>query len=127
MTHVEGWDGAAFDRWLTREPDEKNGWPEPDFDARYAVKDQPGVAFWLKGWKQRWEPVMTVFEDEDGNDYEAPASDGDGEWVPDEPCETVIAVMVGDDREHEVWIGDLTPLDDDDYCSVCGQTGCGHG
>lgn len=128
MSRVEGWDGAAFDRWLTQEPDEEIPWLEPDFESgRYRVKGFDGIAFWLKGWKQRWEPLMVTLWDKEYGDYEAPDPNGEGEWVPDEPCDTVIAVMVGDNREHEVWVGDLTLLSDDEYCSVCGQIGCTHG
>ena len=33
-------------------------------------------------------------------------------------------IMVGDDREHEVEVDSLTRLDEDDFCSGCGQIGC---
>lgn len=33
--------------------------------------------------------------------------------------------MIGDDRTFEYPVDDLTPLSDDDYCSGCGQIGCG--
>jgi hypothetical protein len=39
---------------------------------------------------------------------------------------TARVVMVGDDREHEVALDDLIDVDDDDFCSECGQVGCGH-
>jgi hypothetical protein len=39
----------------------------------------------------------------------------------------VKAVMVGDNRVHHEDIEDCTPLKDDEYCSECGQIGCGHG
>lgn len=32
--------------------------------------------------------------------------------------------MVGDDREFDVDVDDLSPLADDDYCGSCGQIGC---
>ena len=33
--------------------------------------------------------------------------------------------MVGDDRTFDVHVDELTPLDEDDFCSGCGQIGCG--
>lgn len=39
----------------------------------------------------------------------------------------VIVRMVGDDRDFEELVEDLTPLDDEEYCGICGQIGCGHG
>lgn len=72
-----------------------------DTDKRYTVEGYAGVVFYL---------------DENR---------GEGEWVQDITSDTVIAVMVGDDREHEVSIDDLTEISDDDYCSDCGQIGCG--
>jgi hypothetical protein len=39
---------------------------------------------------------------------------------------TARVVMVGDDREHEVALDDLIDVDDADFCSECGQVGCGH-
>ena len=41
-------------------------------------------------------------------------------------ADTVAAIMVGDDAERAVSIGDLTPISEDDYCHVCGQLGCTH-
>lgn len=37
-----------------------------------------------------------------------------------------VCTMVGDDREHIIDVDDLEPLDEDDFCPGCGQTGCGH-
>lgn len=98
---------------------------ELDFKARYSVDGQPGIAFWLKGY-------FMVLDDCPGH----PAGPGDpmGETVYcDGSCEMpepdesqVIAVMVGDDREHVIDVDDLTALDEDAYCSVCGQIGCQH-
>lgn len=41
--------------------------------------------------------------------------------------ETVDVRMVGDDTLHVVAISDLKPLDEDAYCSGCGQIGCSWG
>jgi hypothetical protein len=96
-----------------------------DFDGRFTVADMPGVAFWLHGWAQEdvpesWELVCTLscceHDTEDCYLYSEP------ETVDD--MTRVRAVMVGDDREHTVDTGDLTPLPDDGYCRECGQTGC---
>ena len=93
-----------------------------DFGKRYMVKGYRGIAFSLKGYPKTWEPDMWIIEDENGDEYEV-ASDT-GEWVEDRYCGQVIAVMVGDNSEHLVDIDDLVPLDDDDYCSGCGQINC---
>ena len=55
-------------------------------------------------------------------------ADEDTEWsgVYNEDRSRVVAVMVGDDRKHTVDVDDLTVLDDEAYCSVCGQIGCSH-
>ena len=52
--------------------------------------------------------------------------DEDYEWTGiEEPSGShVRAVMVGDDRVHEVDKDDLVLLDEDAYCSECGQVGC---
>ncbi len=34
----------------------------------------------------------------------------------------VIAIMVGDDREHTVDVADLTPIAEDDYCPNAGRS-----
>jgi hypothetical protein len=97
-----------------------------DFSAAYQVKGWRGIAFRLRGWKQVWEPFMICIDDEDGEEVEMPSPCGEGEWIDDPDRQTVIAVMVGDDRKHEVDIDDLIPLDDLDYCAECGQVGCCH-
>jgi len=35
-----------------------------------------------------------------------------------------VVVMVGDDYEHTVDLESLSPLDEDAFCSSCGQVGC---
>jgi len=86
---------------------------EVDFDARYTVESYgSGIAFWLKGWVK--EPVDHFTGDPDF-DYHMVDSD-----------HMVEAVMVGDDRVHQIDIDELVMIDDDDYCHVCGQVGCTH-
>jgi hypothetical protein len=78
-----------------------------DLDARYTVAGySAGIAFYVLG------PVME--------------RDEDYEWTGIEtPHETLVrAVMVGDDRVHEVDADDLEPIDELDYCAECGQVGC---
>jgi len=54
----------------------------------------------------------------------------EGEWPFHVEYEEVVdttrvrAVMVGDDSVWEFDAGDLVKLDDEDYCSCCGQIGC---
>jgi hypothetical protein len=50
-----------------------------------------------------------------------------GEWVKTEIYEDwIVAVMIGDDRRHEIEVSEITMIDDDDYCSECGALGCTH-
>lgn len=101
-----------------------------DFDARYAAEDSYGrIAFYLKDFKKEYPPEEDLWElvcENTNPDHEH----GEECWVYDEEPELivnknfVIAVMVGDDREHIIDVDELTKLDDDDYCSVCGQIGC---
>ena len=96
--------------------------PTVDFeDGRYEVAGWRGVAFYLTGWDQRWEPTTCLDLDDDGNECKW-VDYSEGEWVDDPDSRRVRAVMVGDDYEHVVDVADLIPLDD--YCSECGQVGC---
>jgi hypothetical protein len=88
-----------------------------DLDGRYAVAGHDGIAFWLKDY------VRTLAVDEDGEPIIGWL--GDCEDAYDVDTSMVIAVMVGDDREHVVDVDDLTPLEEDAYCAGCGQLGCG--
>jgi hypothetical protein len=45
--------------------------------------------------------------------------------VPD--YDTIICVMVGDNRRFTFDKSDLTEIQEDDFCRGCGQIGCGHG
>ncbi len=82
---------------------------EVDFNATYRIQGHDGIA-WLA-------------KDEEGNEWEEQT--GDGEWVDDPSSGRVRAVMVGDDHEWIHDITDLVILEDDEYCSCCGQIGCG--
>jgi hypothetical protein len=94
--------------------------PDDLIGQNVSVSTYPGVAFWVKGYVQRWDAAMCYVTDEFGDDFEWET--GEGEWVDDRDSDDVIAVMVGDDREHQVATQDCTIIDEDDYCGGCGQT-----
>lgn len=53
--------------------------------------------------------------------------DDDTEWTGDlARTGRVVVVMVGDDYHHVVELEDIQPMDERDYCHVCGQVGCTH-
>ena len=95
-----------------------------NFDGEFSIKGYKGVAFYLMGWEQRWEPDYVWILDDDNNEHEVES--GEGQWV-DDVDGRVIAVMVGDDHEWKFDTDDLTEINRDDYCSCCGQIGCGWG
>jgi hypothetical protein len=108
-----------------------------DFDGRFTAAGMPGVAFYLMGWAQEWTEegytLACAGEDAHRAIHDPLAKDDDGHvsacWLYNEPeqvdrTDQVIAVMVGDDREHIVDVSDLTEIDPDAYCSGCGQVGC---
>jgi hypothetical protein len=71
------------------------------------VASYPGVGWSVLGWQT--EP------------------DQDTEWSGYEVrTGAVVCQMIGDDRHFAVDPDDLEPLDDLDYCAVCGQIGCAH-
>lgn len=118
-----------------------------NFDGRFKVKGSAGVAYYLLGWEAEQMPMIGIGEicqcEHDQGDHMADASGNCSEcdceeyaateyqfedWEETELCRTgdsVIAVMVGDDRRHIVDKSDLTEIDEEDYCSDCGQIGCG--
>lgn len=66
----------------------------------------PGVAWHAIAY----EPMYDEYGDEDGY-----------------TTDTIIAVMVGDNRRFRIPTEDCIPITNDEYCSQCGQIGCGHG
>jgi hypothetical protein len=66
------------------------------------VEGWSGVAFWFIG-----HPVI----DEDSGEVDT---------------ERALVRMVGDDRDHDVDIDDVTPLEREAFCGECGQMGCTH-
>jgi len=76
-----------------------------DTDLKYSVKGWKGIAFYCRG------PEME--------------SDEDTEWTGIEnETGNVVMVMVGDDRKHSIDPDDLVVIDEEEYCSCCGQIGC---
>src|SRR5262245_997320 len=82
-------------------------YPDPKtFNAEaYAEKGRPGVAWHILGWE------CEVDEDSYWSGYANPTN-------------TILAVMVGDDRVFGFFDGALVPIPREDYCAECGQMGC---
>lgn len=78
---------------------------ELDREARYKVDGFDGIAFYIAG------PVILTGDDWDDT-YEAE--------------DRVLVIMVGDDRQHDVGVDELTVIPEDSYCHSCGQIGCTH-
>lgn len=99
-----------------------------DMAARYTVDGYPGVAFRVTGYSYRnwYEGDVLVCPDDDCDHDLSEMCWAEGGWTLVTDLHVVTAVMVGDDREHEIHVTDLTLLPADGYCRGCGQTGCGH-
>ena len=82
--------------------------PASEYQAEaYAVRGWEGIAFTVYGWET--EP------------------DADTEWTGIENrTGNLIVVMVGDDQRFSVSPDDVSPLTGGEFCSECGQIGCGH-
>ncbi len=80
------------------------------FDAdAYHVDGYRGIACSVLGWE------MVPDVDEDGQFW--------GEMIR---TGEVVCMMVGDDRKFVVGRDEVTPMEREEYCGVCGQMGCGH-
>lgn len=108
---------------------------EIDFDSYYAVDGYRGTAFYLLGYVEQRETECPGHPAEDCGEAGEGCAIGDvlycdgsclidAEPYPDR--EWVRAVMVGDDREHEIHVDDLRKIDREAFCGECGQIGCGH-
>lgn len=88
----------------------------------YRVSGYNGIAFYYS----HPETEQTEIWEECGEDTLTGEPLGYYDW---EECQTgmVVMVMVGDDRDHVIDPNDCVPLSDSDYCSGCGQIGCGWG
>lgn len=82
--------------------------PAPEYDDKaYKIDGWRGIAWSIYGWET--EP------------------DEDTDWSGQERrTGNLVAVMIGDDRHFSVRPEEVTLLDRDQYCSVCGQIGCHH-
>ena len=97
-----------------------------DFTARYTVDGYPGVAWRATRYAttEQYEGDQLVCGDDECDHQlsEMCWTVGDTSLVTD--LDMVVAVMVGDDREHLVDVASLTKITDDEFCGGCGQVGC---
>lgn len=89
-----------------------------DFTKAYRVSGHGGVAWRATSHVETSELIHDYYEDDDSSANYA-------EWESITDYSRVNAHMVGDDANWEFDVSDLTPLEDDEYCSGCGQIGCG--
>lgn len=89
----------------------------------------PDVACYIKRWDQQYDPTYIYVGDDDfDTDPDAEWElTGDGEWFENPQSDQVFVVMIGDDKEYLVDFESLQLIDDDEFCSQCGQIGCSHG
>lgn len=93
---------------------------ELDFTATYKVAGHGGVAWRIDSYVSERVLVEESWdEDECSVEY--------AEWEEVFDTTRVKCHMVGDDSVWEHDVSDLTKLEDDEYCSCCGQIGCGWG
>lgn len=84
------------------------------FPGHYKVKGYRGIAFYVYGYAKEWIADECPDDSEEG-----------GEYVDN--TERVLVIMVGDDHKIQVDVDDLEPLPEGEFCSECGQLGCGWG
>lgn len=81
---------------------------DKEFSAKaYQVDGYRGIAWYVLGWQTEpdEDTYWTGYENRTGK---------------------VVCVMVGDDRHFAFEPSEITPLEREEYCGVCGQIGCGH-
>lgn len=91
-----------------------------DFSKAHKHPDYPGVAWAIEGYNIERAPVMLDPDDELSGVY----------YDESEEVEDVTQVrchMIGDDRTFLFDTEDMIELDDEEYCSSCGQVGCSWG
>ena len=97
--------------------------PSFDFEAAYKVEGHPGIAW--RATKHSSEIQECQGHPDEGETMgEAYYCDGSCEESQIDESR-VICHMIGDDRDFEFEITELTKLDDEEYCGSCGQIGCG--
>ena len=77
------------------------------FPGAYQVRGYAGIAWRVHGLE------LETFE----------TDDGDPDW---RETGRLVCVMVGDDSRFAFDPEDVTALDEDAFCHVCGQVGCTH-
>ena len=81
--------------------------PEEMYPGAYQVRGYAGIAWRVHGLE------LETFE----------TDDGDPDW---RETGRLVCVMVGDDSRFAFDPEDVTALDEDAFCHVCGQVGCTH-
>lgn len=100
-----------------------------DFTARYRISGWGGVAWRAVRYStsNEYEGDQLICEDEECDHQLSEMCWAEGDWSTVTDHDWVVVIMVGDDREFTHEVTDLELLTDDEYCSGCGQIGCGHG
>ena len=114
-----------------------------DFSPAYRAQGYGGIAWRVTGYAQEWtdEEWTYLGADDDPDAGEDDYFGRTGYYYPDEnPANycyaepeqiedrsRVVAHMIGDDQDFTFDVEDLEPIADEDYCSECGQIGCGWG
>lgn len=96
-----------------------------DFEPAYRADGYGGIAWRVDGYAQEWTTESWEYCGEGDEDDETNYFYNEPEQVEDRS--RVVAHMIGDDRSFTFDVDELTPIADDDYCSGCGQIGCGWG
>jgi len=93
-----------------------------NWDGRYRIPTSKVAVAWSPiGWELTFEPYKFIDEDENGNEIEYET--GEGELIPDRQGRIAMH-MVGDDHVEYFDADELVLIDDDEYCTCCGQIGC---
>ena len=94
-----------------------------DFGPAYRVQGYGGVAWRVDGYAQEWTEETWEYSGEGDEDDEANYYYNEPELIEDRS--RVVAHMIGDDRDFTFDVDEVEPIEDDEYCSGCGQIGCG--
>ncbi len=92
-------------------------------DARYRIEGHGAIAWYVVGYATEWTEGEWVHDGEGDPDDEGSYFYNEAEEY--ELTDQVRVVMVGDDREWIIGTDALVEIGEDDYCSCCGQIGCG--
>jgi hypothetical protein len=89
---------------------------EFDFDAKYRIGSWGDIAWRVLSYATHQEPIYSYTEEDEIEEVV--------DWEEVEDQTRVVCVMVGDDHKFTFDVDELTKLEDEDYCSCCGQIGC---